>query len=257
MGKRQSGNIARVNTVSDVLAYAIEKTRAGGTYAATGPTELTGNFDKFIFSGNPANKSDAILQIDGQIYRGCQLLESGDVSVPNANFDIGEDYEVTEYGPFFFDGHVTDLNAIEMAMPAIILPRPQQEQFQFGDANSFESVQDISLAFVDFAEHEKWRSSNYGIRYSERDTKFNQYIEKPLLLRLKRLINELFYLQLDTGGGQLSTIVFEGAREGFATYTFVPKFGYLDSLKEYGFDENYSGYTVRLQFTIKNSICAD
>lgn len=246
----QSLNLNKTHTVTEIFAEVIDSLKASTSASYSGNGEFEGDFSKFIFTENPANAFETCLEVGSKTQNGCKLVTESKIKVKDSRgYTIGNTYLIKERAPFFYDCNVKEVNGVETAQPAIWIPRPQEITLTNSNAQSLATEANLLLVLSDNSDHENWRVGD------ERSTgfyenKFNTYVEKPLNLRLNKLLDRLDNYLYTNGFTSQITIT------GDVKQTFVRRFGESVGLVNLGFDANLSGMTVEIPIKIYSTHCA-
>jgi hypothetical protein len=252
----KSANVDSSITVSEVIESVINSIRETTTAVYEGYGVFSVFFDSFIFSENPANGMGKWLKV-GEVaepFKKCVLIESGKIKVPNLprSFEVGETYTITEADPFFYDGYIKEMNLVEMAYPAIWMPRPQTENIAGSFGESLQTDINLTLMFGDLSDGKGWRD-NIGLSKGNVERPFREYIEKPVGLLLRKFINKLDHFVYESGHSRV-TVLFQNDKIS-AKSIFIRRFGEQTGLVALGFDENISGFTVEIALSFANIAC--
>lgn len=249
----QSPAIKGTNTLSEVIAAAVNSIKVSATGVYEGGGLFSGNFDKIIFAENPANSFATVLQIGNKEYKKCTLTEAGKIQIQSTDtFGLvnGQSYSITEKAPYFYDCRPKELNIPETAQPAVWLPRPQKENIFDSNAESYGIELNLILVVSDLCKPQDWKAASEK-SYGFTENKFNLYVEKPLSLTVRKLLGALDNFTHQDGDGIKSQIILG---EGI-TQTYVRRFGEAGGLVELGFDESLSGFILEIPMKIYNTLC--
>lgn len=262
----QSPSLARVHTLEDVITAMYRSCLTTVSAEITAVTssffEVTGVFDNFIFTDNPANSLEKRLLVGGIEHKKAVLQSSTVVRIPKTSgFTpiLSDIVEVKDISPFYYIGTPKELNLVELKQPAFALFTPNNETMGGGNGSTITKSTQVTICLSDFSKDFGWTDKFTGALNEMTQPKFAQYILRPLELfatKFVMLLSDSY--EYKPAGSDLRTTVRYANQDRRARFTTVRRLGRDDGKDVkagFGYAENTSGIIIQMDIILENSIC--